>query len=194
MDTVERLPARNIEATVAWLGFAPTDDFVTVPADSLNLTYAGIPGDCHAGLTRKSTSREPWYPRGTPMRNERQLSILSVEELAEVAVAMELPQIEGAWIGGNIVLTGVPSLSLLPPRTLLMFPSGATVRIDGDNGPCRSSGKSIAAATNRPEAEFSFVKAAKYKRGLLGWVEREGTISVGDSIAVRIWEQQLYRF
>lgn len=194
MDMLERLPARNIEATVAWLGFAPGKDFVTVPAERLDLTYAGIPGDCHAGLTRKSGVREPWYERGTPMRNERQLSILSVEELAEVAAAMDLSSLEGAWIGGNIVLSGVPSLSLLPPRTLLMFPSGATVRIDGDNGPCRSSGRAIAAATNRPEAEFSFVKAAKYKRGLLGWVECEGAISLGEPITIRVWEQQLYRF
>lgn len=194
MDKQERLPARTIEATVAWLGFAPGRDFVTLPADRLELTYAGIPGDIHAGLTRKSGVREPWYPRGTPMRNERQLSILSVEELAEVAMTMDLPSLEGAWIGGNIVVAGVPSLSLLPPRTLLMFPSGATIRIDGDNGPCRSSGRSIAAATNRPDAEFSFVRAAKYKRGLLGWVEREGAVSLGDSVTIRVWEQQLYRF
>ncbi|HWA18083.1 MAG TPA: MOSC domain-containing protein [Devosia sp.] len=190
----ERIAARTITGTVAGLYHAPGESFVTAAADRLTLTYEGIPGDIHAGLTRVSTSREPWYPRGTPMRNERQLSVLSVEELAEVAAAMDIPQLAPEWIGGNIALAGVPDLTRLPPRTLLMFPSGATVRIDGDNGPCRSSGRSIAAHfPDRPKLEFSFVQAAKYKRGLLGWVEREGEIRVGDEVSVRIWEQALYR-
>jgi hypothetical protein len=190
----ERIPARTITGTVAGLYQALGDSFVGTPADALALTYEGIAGDIHSGLTRLSGVREPWYPRRTPMRNERQLSILSVEELAEVAADMDIPELAPEWIGGNIALAGVPQLSLLPPRTLLMFPSGATVRIDGDNGPCRSSGRSIAAHfPDRPKLEFTFVQAAKHKRGLLGWVEREGEIRVGDEVAIRIWEQALYR-
>jgi hypothetical protein len=73
-----------------------------------------------------------------------------------------------------------------------MFPSGAAIRIDGDNGPCRSSGRGIAAATGVPNHEFDFVKAAKHKRGLVGWVEREGAVNLGDSIKIRVWEQALY--
>jgi hypothetical protein len=44
----------------------------------------------------------------------------------------------------------------------------------------------------RPDLEFGFVKAAKYKRGLLGWVEREGPIRPGDPVKIRVWEQALY--
>lgn len=189
----ERLPARNIEAMVRGVYWAPHGTFVSEPLDVLSLTYEGIVGDRHSGLYRESGPREPWYPRGTPMRNERQLSILSAEENAEVAATLAIPELKPEWIGGNLLLSGVPDLSQLPPRTLLMFPSGATVRIDGDNGPCKKSGASIASnIPGRPDLEFGFVKAAKYKRGLLGWVEREGDVRIGDAVKIRIWEQALY--
>ena len=189
----EYLPAKTIEAVVEGVYWAPRDTFVSEPLDVLELTYEGIAGDRHSGLYRESGPREPWYPRGTPMRNERQLSILSAEENADVAAAMSIPELKPDWIGGNILLSGVPELSRLPPRTLLWFPSGATVRIDGDNGPCKKSGAAIAAhVPGRPDLEFGFVKAAKHKRGLLGWVEREGQVRVGDSVKLRVWEQTLY--
>ena len=188
----ERLAALKLEGQVTWLGWAPGGSFVSEPAERLDLTYAGIEGDRHAGLTRKSGAREPWYPRGTPMRNERQLSLLGAEELADVAAAMGMAVLEPAWIGGNLVLAGIPDFSRLPPRTILMFPSGAAIRIDGDNGPCRQSGRAIAAATGVAKHETAFVVAAKHRRGLVGWVEREGTVRLGDRVTVRVWEQALY--
>jgi hypothetical protein len=190
----ERRPARTIDALLDWVGWAPGDDFVSVSADQLDLTYAGIAGDRHAGLVRPSGAREPWYPRGTPMRNERQLSILAAEELAEVAAELSIAGLRPEWIGGNLLLSGVEALSDLPPRSILMFPSGAAIRIDGDNGPCRQSGRSLAQhVEGRPDLELGFVKAAKHRRGLVGWVEREGTIRPGDAVRIRIWEQTLYR-
>ncbi len=187
------LPAKTIEAKVEGLYWAPRDTFVSEPLEVLTLTYEGILGDRHAGLYRDSGPREPWYPRGTPMRNERQLSILSREEMAELAAAMAIDELKPEWIGGNILLSGVPQLSRVPPRTLLMFPSGAAIRVDGDNGPCKKSGAAIAAhVPGRPDLEFGFVKAAKHKRGILGWVEREGEIHRGDAVRLRIWEQVLY--
>lgn len=189
----DRVAAMTIEGTLTWTGWAPHQSFVTTATDHLDLTYAGIVGDLHSGLYRKSGVREPWYPRGTPMRNERQLSILSTEEMAEVAADLNLPELPPAWIGGNLLLAGIPSLSRLPPRSILMFPSGAAIRIDGDNGPCRSSGRAIVEhVPGRPDLEFGFVKAAKYKRGLLGWVEREGPVRPGDPVKIRVWEQALY--
>jgi hypothetical protein len=189
----ERRPARTLEARLDWVGRAPGTDFVSTPTDQLSLTYAGIVGDLHSGLVRPSGAREPWYPRGTEMKNERQLSILSAEENAEVAATLGIPGLEPGLIGGNLLLSGVQNLSLLPPRSILFFPSGAAVRIDGDNGPCRQSGRAIAAQfPDRPELEFAFVKAARYKRGVVGWVEREGDIRPGDTVKIRVWEQALY--
>jgi MOSC domain-containing protein YiiM len=127
------------------------------------------------------------------MRNERQLSILSAEENTEVAATMGIPELKPEWIGGNLLLSGVPHLSALPPRSILWFPSGAAVRIDGDNGPCKKSGASIASnIPGRPDLELGFVKAAKHKRGVLGWVEREGEVRAGDVVRIRVWEQVLY--
>lgn len=167
--------------------------FVCAPVPELTLTYAGIPGDRHAGLTRPSGPREPWYPRGTEMRNERQLSILSDVELAEVAATLGISELPAEWIGGNLVLSGIPFLSRLPPRTLLMFESGAVVRVDGDNGPCRKSGKAIAdRVPDRPDIEFGFVKAALGKRGLLGWVEREGVVRPGMALTVMAFPMNDY--
>ncbi len=168
------------------------DGFETSPVASLELGYEGIAGDRHAGLLRPSGAREPWYPNGTEMRNERQLSILGDDELAEVAVVLGIERLAPEWIGGNLMLSGIPHVSLLPPRTMLMFEGGVTIRIDGDNGPCRISGRAVAAHTGRPEMEFAFVKAAKHKRGCLGWVERAGTIMPGEAVVARIWEQWIY--
>ena len=97
------------------------------------------------------------------------------------------------WIGGNIVLAGIPYLSLLPPRTLLLFENGVTIRVDGDNGPCRQSGRGIARHVPNPaDIEFVFVKAAGQLRGVVGWVERAGVIATGEAVTVRVWEQRLY--
>ena len=76
-------------------------DFLTAAVESLELTFEGIPGDRHAGFIRKSGGREPWYPRGTEMCNERQVSILSIDELAVIASRMNLPELKSEWIGGK---------------------------------------------------------------------------------------------
>jgi hypothetical protein len=160
----------------------------STPRPELVLTYAGVVGDRHEGLTRPAGPREPWYPRSTPMRNERQLSILGAEELAEIAAALALPHLDPAWIGANLCLSGIPELTRLPPRTLLHFPSGAALRVDGDNAPCRKSGAALMRhVDNRPDLQFSFVKAAKGRRGLVAWVEREGVVRAGDEVTVRTW-------
>ena len=91
-DTVVK--AQRIDAVVAGTFKAKGNSFATEPVDQLDLDFAGIPGDFHAGHTRKSGGREPWYPRGTEMANERQLSILSPAELRAVARAMGMPGVE----------------------------------------------------------------------------------------------------
>ncbi len=189
----DEIRSLKLPGTVLGTYAALDGGFVSAPRPEIFLSYAGIPGDSHSGLTRKSGAREPWYKRGTPMRNERQLSIVSTEDLAEIAAALQIDQLLPEWIGANLMLGGIPHLSLLPPRTLLMFESGATLRIDGDNGPCKKSGKAIATAIgDRPDIEFAFVAAARQKRGLVGWVEREGMIRPGDTVTAMTWRQTLY--
>lgn len=188
-------PARRLKGEVSMLLAALGGDFLTEAVASLEMGYDGIGGDFHAGLTRKSGSREPWYTRGTEMRNERQLSIVASDELAVAAAGMGIDRIEPGWIGANLVIDGIPLLSMLPPRTQLFFEGGVTLRIDGDNGPCRHAGAAI--AKNFPDMDettvaLSFVKAAKRRRGVVAWVEKPGVIRQGEKVTAHIWEQWIY--
>ncbi|MER8952534.1 MOSC domain-containing protein [Mesorhizobium sp. M0833] len=192
----EIVPARKLAARVAALYLAPFDHFETRAVDTLQLGFDGIDGDFHAGTTRRSGGREPWYPRGTEMRNERQLSIVAADELAIVAERMGIAEIKPEWIGANLVIEGLPHLSMLPSGTLLFFKGGATVKVDAQNGPCRIAGRSVAEHAGIADVEAGallFPKAAKRLRGLVAWVEKPGTITAGEEISVRVPEQWIYR-
>lgn len=192
----EIVPARRIKGRIAGLFAAHGDDFISAPVDRLDLTFEGIAGDFHAGFTRRSGGREPWYGRGTEMRNERQVSIVSVEELAMAALDMDIARIRPEWIGANIDLADIPALSMLPPRTLLFFENGVTLKVDGQNAPCRLAGGAI--AENFPDRDttslsLSFKDAAKRRRGLVAWVEKPGHIDAGETVTAQLPEQWLYR-
>ena len=169
---------------IAGLFTADGDGFVTRPVQRLELTRDGIAGDRHWGPTRLSGPREPWHPRGTVIRNDRQVSILGEEELVAIADAMDLPHLPAEWIGGNLVLAGLTDLSRLPAGTRLMAPSGATLFVTGYNKPCRKSGRAIAGFSGRNEHMFGFVRAARDRRGLVAYVERDGAIALGDELRV----------
>ncbi|MBE7186621.1 MAG: molybdenum cofactor sulfurase, partial [Methylobacterium mesophilicum] len=160
-----------------------------------SLTIEGIEHDVHAGLTRRSGSREPWYKRGTVMRNERQLTVVAGDELAAIAAAMDLPRIEPEWIGANILLDGVPDLSMLPSSSLIFFSGGVTLKVDRQNAPCRDAGRQVALRADmadRQAGELMFPKVAKRLRGLTAWVEKPGVIHGGESATVRVPEQWIY--
>lgn len=195
-ETIDIVPGRKLAARVAGVYMAPGNDFQTVPVQSIALGFDGIEGDHHAGPTRRSGGREPWYPRGTEMRNERQLSIVAPDELATVAGRMGLAEIKPEWIGANLVLDGVPHLSMLPAGTMLFFAKGVTLKVDAQNGPCRVAGRAIAENAGMADVEAGsllFPKMAKRLRGVVGWVEKPGSIEQGEAISVRIPEQWIYR-
>lgn len=194
-------PAKKLTARTVSILRADGDDFVSQPIGQLEVDFDGINGDFHAGATRASGSREPWYKRGTKMRNERQLSIVSTEELAEIAAALKIDRLEAGWVGANLVLEGIEALSFLPPRSLLMFAGGVTLRVDGYNAPCRLAGGSIARHCGiepvdddytRTDMALTFKDAAEMKRGLVAWVEKPGTITLGEEITIRLWPQWIY--
>jgi hypothetical protein len=159
-------------------------DFVTRPVDALHLTLSGIAGDRHAGATRPSDARTPWHSRGTLIANTRQLSFVSVEECAEAAALMDIPEVDPALLGANLLLEGFPELSFLPLATRLQFPSGATIFVTEQNAPCIHPARKLAEAFGRPELAALFPKAAIGRRGLVGIVEREGVVREGDAVRV----------
>ena len=161
------------------------------PTGSLTLTFDGIVGDCHSGPTMVSDARTlKQYPRGVPLKNRRQVSIVSVEEMAEVAEALAIPVLPPEWVGANLLVSGIPDLTILPPATRMMFSSGATFIIDLENQPCKYPAEII--ERHHPGHGSAFVARAKHKRGLVAWVEREGTIASGDSIRLLLPPQRLW--
>lgn len=167
----------------------------TRPVGEIVLDLGGIPGSRHHGFTRKAGAREPWYPRGMAMRSGRQLTIVSVEELATIAAAMGLPRLAPEWIGANVVIEGVARLSWLPAGTRLIF-AEATLVVEAQNAPCRISGKSIAHHVD-PEGSkaglaLEFPKHAAGLRGLVGSVERAGAIRAGEEVGIKVPRQSIW--
>jgi hypothetical protein len=157
----------------------------------LELLFSGIKGDFHGGLTRKSDVRAiKQYPRDTDIRNVRQLTLVSEEELAEIANCMGVPEMKVEWLGANIVTSGIPDLTMLTPSTRLQFPSGATIVIDMENLPCRQVADVV--AQHYPEPKAGLVASATHKRGVTAWVEREGVITAGDDIILWVPQQRIY--
>lgn len=190
------IAATTRTGVVAAVFAAQGEDFATGAVATLPLTFDGIADDFHEGATRRSGGREPWYPRGTEMRNERQVSILAPDDLEAIARGLGIAEVKPEWMGGNLLLEGIPRLSMLPPRTLLFFEGGVTLKVDGQNGPCKLTGRSIAeraGVVDVTTTALDFVRVAKRLRGLVAWVEKPGTIRAGESVKARLPEQWIYR-
>jgi hypothetical protein len=151
----------------------------------VQVTFEGFVGDLHAGLTRLSDVRVPHYPNGTVIRNTRQVSLLSIEEMTDIAKALQLPEILPEWLGGNLAFEGIPHLTMLPPATRIFFPEDTVLVVDAENMPCIGPGNVIQGYyPDRTKLAQAFPKAAFHKRGLVGWVERMGFINAGDKVTI----------
>jgi hypothetical protein len=175
-------------AEVTWLGV--TSDRAaalrSTRREMLELTFAGPKGEAHAGLTRPSDVRvAAQYRKGTEIRNVRQLSILSSEDLAAIASAMGLEALDPAWFGATMVVAGIPDFTLIPPASRLQDEaSGATLTVDMENLPCHLVSREIEAA--HPGHGRTFKPAAGGRRGVTAWVEREGTIALGARLRLHV--------
>lgn len=178
---------------ITWLGLVPNraEALAAAPRESLTLHFAGPEGEDHGGLTRPSCSRVlDQYPRGTKIRNVRQLTILSAEELAEIAARMEIDAVDPAWLGATLVLEGIPDLSHLPPSSRLQGANGATVVVDMQNRPCTLPARVIEEA--RPGYGARFKPAAVGLRGVTAWVEREGNLKLGEEMRLHVPDQRAW--
>lgn len=177
---------------VIWLGALETDDrtaLKSVVRDHIDLTFEGLAGECHHGLTRPSCSRvTSQYAKGTPIKNERQVCIISEEELAVIAGKMGLERIDPARLGATIVLRGIPDFTFVPPSSRLQAPSGATVTVDMENRPCHLVSRSLVA--EHGDMDTTFKAAAENLRGVCAWVAAEGRISMGDTLTLHIPDQR----
>lgn len=177
-------------ATITFLGLVRDRKagLVSHPVERLEATFAGPAGEDHGGLTRPSCSRVvSQYPKGTPIRNTRQFSILSDEELAAIAARMGLDHLDPALVGATMALSGLPDLSHLPPSSRLQGEGGATLVVDMENRSCQLPAKPIDATA--PGFGARFKSAAQGRRGVTAWVEREGTFRLGERIRLHIPDQ-----
>ena len=160
--------------------------------DHVRVSYAGFEGDVYASLTRQACVRtKAQYPVGTTIRNVRQLTIVSAEELIEIGTIMGLPgPVEPNWVRANLVVSGFPKFTQVPPSSRLLVEDGASLVVDMENEACAVPGRLL----EKPHPGFGkfFRKAAHGKRGVTAWVEREGEISVGAKIALHTPPQRLY--
>ena len=179
---------------ITWLGRVPHRDaseIVGEPLDEMTLGFDGFTGEFHAGLTRPSCSRvTTQYPRGTEIRNVRQISVVSAEELAVIAEKLGLEEVDPAWLGASVVVSGLPDFTHVPPSSRLQGPDGVTLTVDMLNQPCNLVSKTIEEA--RPGHGKAFKAAAAGLRGVTAWVERPGTLRLGDSLQLHVPGQRAW--
>ena len=187
------LTPTDFVATVIWLGTVADSgtDIAASATEHVEAGWDGFAGDCHSGLTRPACVRvKRQHPRGTEIRNTRQISIVSAEELAEVAEALGLPTLDPAWLGASLSVEGVPDFTLIPPATRLIFENGTTLTVDTENAPCRLPAEVI--ERHHPGHGRRFPALARNKRGVTAWVERPGVIAKGDRARLHVPPRRLH--
>ena len=187
------LTPTELTGRVVFLGRVPDRAAgpASVPADELAFGFEGVAGESHAGLTPPSCSRVTGqYPKGTEIRNTRQVSILSTEELAETARLLGIPALPPEWVGASMVLEGIPDFTLVPPSSRLVFEGGASLTVDMENAPCQIPAREI--ETRHPGVGRGYKAAARNRRGVTAWVEREGVVRLGETVRLHVPPVRLY--
>jgi hypothetical protein len=196
LNPLQSLPGREVKGLCESL-FVESERYPeTRPVSEIALDLQGIPGTRHYGFARKAGPREPWYARGMDMRSGRQITAVSREELLAIAAAMQVESVAPEWIGANIVISGIPHFTLLPPGTRIVF-ALATIVVEAPNAPCRIAGKAIAEHLTPGAApgglDLAFPAKARGLRGVVASVERAGTIRTGEPVTVKVPPQTLWQ-
>ncbi len=185
-------PTRYI-GTITWLGGVQSTEgpLWAEPATEVFAHFAGMAGEVHHGITAPSCVRmTDQYPQGTEVRNTRQFSVLSAEEMAEIAHGMGIAALSPSLVGASMVVSGIPDFSHVPPGSRLQAASGATLVVNLNNRPCTYPARAIEAA--HPGRGKAFMPAAVGRRGVVAWVEREGMFRLGDEIRLHIPDQRVW--
>lgn len=173
-------------------------DFLrTVPVTELTVNLNGIVENKYSGQGRLSDVRDRElledkdFPKKVLVRNWRQWTAVSEEELAKIATNLSVEKVGAELLGANIKFSGIPNLTSLPRGTFLRFPNEAILLVEEENKPCSGPGKEI-----KKEYEHvrpgDFYKHAMGLRGLVGVVQREGIIRIDDVVDVKIYVPKFY--
>ena len=183
----------NCSGLITWLGVVSNraDSLRAETQDSVFAYFSGVDGEAHGGLTRPSCSRVlSQYKRDTPIRNVRQFTIVSAEDLAYIAQKIGVETFDPAWIGASMVISGIPDFTHIPPSSRLQFASGATLTVDMENLPCTLPAPVI--EQDAPGHGRKFKAAAKGRRGVTAWVECEGELRIGNAVRLHVPAQRAW--
>ena len=176
---------------ITWLGLMPDREKTLrgEARDSLFAGFDGISGDSHIGGTRASCGRtQGQHPRGTTIKNTRQVTVLCEQELAVVAEKMGIDYLDPALIGANMVISGLPDFSHIPPSSRVIAENGTALVADVINLPCVYPGKVI--ESSHADKGKTFKPSAIDRRGITAWVLCEGMLRVGDVLRLHVPAQR----
>jgi hypothetical protein len=177
---------------------------LSVPAEKAKFIQGeGVLHDNHYGPRlldiRDSVALRFGLPKGMESFNVRQWSAVSQEELDETAKLMKIPGIDHGLLGENLVVSGIPRFTRLPTGTQFFFkgPNGelrsTILFVYSENAPCQIPGDAIQDRfADNKGLRASFIKNAKHRRGLVGFVIGSGFIKEGDTIVAEVPEQEYY--
>ena len=187
----------TLKGRVIFVYTGNNEDLSKLAQPSIHAEIGGFSGDKHHGFERKTWEGE-WQPAGTIRRNERQWSAVSIEELNYITERLDLSRpLCASTLGANLCVAGIPTFSLLPKGTTLVFPSGAVLLVEEYNPPCGEMGAVIASKyttiSGVPLSEQGWLRPASGRRGLVGVVDVPGEICAGDEVEVRLYEDPVIR-
>jgi MOSC domain-containing protein YiiM len=182
----------RIKAKIVAVSAGGNEDLSKDVFEQIEVDFEGIVGDHHAGASREAYSGDR-EPKGTQLRNDRQWSGVSVEELQQMSEQLALSEpLTASTLGANLCLQGIADFSLLPRGTRLKFPSGAALIVEEYNPPCLymsiEVSKKHATRTGVPLKKGQWQKSAAGRRGVVGVVDVPGVIRAGDEVDVSVFE------
>lgn len=184
------LKPTDYTARVLWLGAVENSEtyLPSAPLTEMPLSFAGFEAEWHGGLTRPSCSRvSQQYTRGTEIRNARQLSIVSREELEAIAEGLEIETLSPHLLGASLMIDGIPDFTHVPPSSRLIAEDGPGLVIDMENRPCHYPAAHVDKA--HPGHGKGLKAAAQGRRGVTASVEREGVLTLGMTLRLHIPDQ-----
>ncbi len=183
---------QKIEGKVEALFITPKGENISRKIEGGIFTNEGMIGDRHFGVMMLSNSRTPEFPRGTVIRNRRQVSLVSQEELLAIARELEVEEIKPEWLAANLLISGIDHFSLLPIGARLFFDGGLVLFNDGKNLPCKIPAKIIQNQYEHvADIQQKFISTSIHRRGLVAWVEHPSQLAAGVTCTVElppVWE------
>ncbi len=155
----------------------------------LELDLEGVIGCKYRGFSRLSDEDDQIlfndrnFPSNIVVRNWRQVSIGSIEELEALSAKLGV-QITPALLGINVTLRGIAGLSSLEKGTVLSFPNQTILTVESAIIPRRIHAYKVARLYPEIETEL-FLNSARNLRGLVSSVFRSGIINLEDPVQIK---------